>query len=49
MSIVFGSLAGLGIAMAVLGLYLPRTAPSPVRARIGAFCRENQDAGGVWS
>lgn len=37
MAILYGSLAALAILIIILGIYLPRTAPNPVRARLAMF------------
>ena len=42
MAILYGSLATAAILIIILGLYLPRTAPNPVRARLAIFAERTR-------
>lgn len=42
MSILLGVLVTVGISMIVLGIYLPRTAPDPIRSRLSQFAERTK-------
>lgn len=42
MAILYGSLAALAVLLVILGIYLPKTAPNPVRARLAMFAEKTR-------